>query len=274
MMSNQNLLSLEGLNAVVTGGAGGIGREVATVLAGQGASIVLLDRAPADPERAAVELAKELGGAVISGVAVDISDAESVRAAYTHNSLKKIDILVTAAGIREISPAESLDPVEWAKVVDVNLNGTFYAIRYAIEALKKSDHPAIVNIASVAGLIAMANRPAYSATKHAIVGLTKNLAHDLGQYGIRVNAVAPGTVRTPMTESYYSDEDFLRSMDIMVPLDRLGTATDVANTVLYLASPLAAFISGVVLPVDGGWLAQKNYMPGGGSSAYTSAPTS
>jgi NAD(P)-dependent dehydrogenase (short-subunit alcohol dehydrogenase family) len=178
---------------------------------------------------------------------------------------------VNAAGIREISPAESLEPSDWAKVVDVNLNGTFYAIRYAIDALKNSKNGAIVNIASVAGVIAMANRPAYSATKHAIVGLTKNLAHDLGVYGIRVNAVAPGTVRTPMTESYYSDAEFLRSMAIMVPLNREGTAADVANTVLYLASPLSAFISGVVLPVDGGWLAQKNYMPGGASTAYANA---
>jgi NAD(P)-dependent dehydrogenase (short-subunit alcohol dehydrogenase family) len=269
-MSNQNPLSLEGLNAVVTGGAGGIGREVATVLAGQGASIVLLDRAQADPAKAAAELAKETGATIV-GVPVDISDAESVRQAYAEDALAKVDILVNAAGIREIAPAESLDPAEWARVIDVNLNGTFYAIRYAIDALKKSDRAAIVNIASVAGLVAMANRPAYSATKHAIVGLTKNLAHDLGPYGIRVNAVAPGTVRTPMTEAYYSDPEFLRSMDIMVPLNHEGTAADVANTVLYLASPLAAFITGVILPVDGGWLAQKNYMPGGASSAYANA---
>jgi NAD(P)-dependent dehydrogenase (short-subunit alcohol dehydrogenase family) len=270
-MSKQDLLSLDGRNAVVTGGAGGIGREVAIVLASQGASVVLLDRAQANPGKAAAALVAEIGGVRITGLSVDISDAESVREVYANEALAKVDILVNAAGIREIAPAESLDPTEWANVVNVNLNGTFYAIRYAIEALKKSDNAAIVNIASVAGVIAMANRPAYSATKHAIVGLTKNLAHDLGPHGIRVNAVAPGTVRTPMTESYYSDAEFLRSMEIMVPLNREGTARDVANTVLYLASPLSAFVSGVVLPVDGGWLAQKNYMPGGASSAYINA---
>jgi len=270
-MPNENPLSLEGRTAVVTGGAGGIGREVATVLARQGASIVLLDRAQADPAAAAAELSAEVGGAKFAGVPVDISDADSVQTAYQHAALAQVDILVNAAGIREISPAEELDPVDWANVVNVNLNGTFYAIRFAIDALKKSGSGAIVNVASVAGVVAMANRPAYSATKHAIVGLTKNLAHDLGKYGIRVNAVAPGTVRTPMTEAYYSDEEFLRSMDIMVPLNREGTAADVANAVLYLASPLSAFVTGVVLPVDGGWLAQKNYMPGGSSAAYTNA---
>lgn len=270
-MSNTNPLSLEGRNAVVTGGAGGIGREVAAVLARQGASVVLLDRAQADPAKAAAELASEVDGAVFVGVPVDIADADSVREAYQLEVLEEVDILVNTAGIREISPAEELDPADWANVVNVNLNGTFYAIRYAIEALKKSGSGAVVNVASVAGVVAMANRPAYSATKHAIVGLTKNLAHDLGKYGIRVNAVAPGTVRTPMTESYYSDEEFLRSMEIMVPLNREGTASDVANTVLYLASPLSAFINGVVLPVDGGWLAQKNYMPGGSSAAYGDA---
>lgn len=270
-MPRKDLLSLEGQHALVTGGAGGLGKEIATVLADHGASVVILDRPESEPEETASEIASQLPGSSVAALGTNIADAASMRKTFESGRLNTLDILVNAAGVREIAPAESMDPEEWEKVVDVNLNGTFFATRYAIEALKRSGNGSVVNIASVAGLIAMANRPAYSATKHAIVGLTKNLAHDLGPYGIRVNAVAPGTIRTPMTESYYSDEGFIHSLKTMVPLNREGTSADVAHAVLYLVSPLSRFVSGAVLPVDGGWLAQKNYMPGGASSAYAGA---
>lgn len=269
VVSASDLLSLEGQRAVVTGGAGGLGRAIATALALHGASVIILDRDAAQPEKVASDIAAGHDGATVIGVGVDVADAESVRSVFEDDRLSEIDVLVNSAGVREIAPAEELSPVDWRNVVDINLNGTFYSIRYAIEPLKRAGGGSIINIASVAGLIAMANRPAYTATKHAIVGLTRNLAHDLGKYGIRVNAIAPGTIRTPMTESYYDDADFVRSLDLMVPLNREGTADDIARAALFFSSPLSQFVSGAILPVDGGWLAQKNYMPGGASSAYS-----
>lgn len=253
----------------ITGGAGGLGRAIGETLATLGADLVLLDRDGSGVEDVAQEIGTQFSNNSCIGLTVDIADPSSVEEAFNHVALAKIDLLINAAGIREIAAAEELSPEEWTRVVDVNLNGTFFSIRYALSALKRCQG-AIVNIASVAGLIAMENRPAYSATKHAIVGLTKNLAHDLGKYGIRVNAIAPGTVRTPMTEAYYSDAEFLKAMDAVVPLKQEGNAEDIARAVIFLGSDLARFVSGTVLPVDGGWLAQKNYVPGGKSTAYQS----
>lgn len=268
-MNASGLLDLTRQCAVVTGGVGGLGRATATVLATQGASVVLLDRDAAHSQEVADEIATQNPGTSIIGLGVDLCNADSVKSVFEDDRLSEVNILVNSAGVREIAPAERLSPGEWDKAVDVNLNGTFYSIHHAIEPLKRAGGGSIVNIASVAGLIAMADRPAYSATKHAVIGLTKNLAHDLGRYGIRVNAIAPGTVRTPMTEAYYDNADFLHSMDTMVPLNREGTAEDIALTTLFLVSPLARFVTGTVLPVDGGWLAQKNYMPDRPSSAYS-----
>jgi NAD(P)-dependent dehydrogenase (short-subunit alcohol dehydrogenase family) len=273
-MSAENLsdlLSLTGQRAVVTGGAGGLGRAIATTLAAHGATVVILDKDAAGAEKAASDIEARFDGVTGVGLGIDVADAESVSRTFDDERLSVIDILVNSAGVREIAPAEELSPSDWENVVDINLNGTFYCIRYAIEPLKRAAGGSIVNIASVAGLIAMANRPAYSATKHAIVGLTRNLAHDLGKYGIRVNAIAPGTIRTPMTESYYGDPDFVRSLQQIVPLNREGTVDDIARAALFFSSPLSQFVSGAILPVDGGWLAQKNYMAGGASAAYLGA---
>jgi len=253
----------------ITGGAGGLGRVIGETLAALGADLVLLDREGSGVVEVAQEIGLQFPDRSCTGLTVDITEPSSVETVFSHDALAEIDLLINSAGIREIAPAEELSPEEWTRVVDVNLNGTFFSIRYALNALKRRKG-AILNIASVAGLIAMENRPAYSATKHAIVGLTKNLAHDLGKYSIRVNAIAPGTVKTPMTEAYYSDAEFLKAMETVVPLKQEGRADDIARAVVFLGSELARFVSGTVLPVDGGWLAQKNYVPGGTSMAYQS----
>jgi NAD(P)-dependent dehydrogenase (short-subunit alcohol dehydrogenase family) len=162
--------------------------------------------------------------------------------------------------VREIKMALDLSPEEWDRVVAINLNGPFYCARAAALMMREQNvGGSIINIASVAGLTAISHRPAYTAAKHGLVGLTKNLARDLAPYKIRVNAVAPGLVRTHLTDSYFQDEAFERGLRHAVPFSERGNAQDIANAVLYLASPLADFVNGVTLPVDGGFLAEKTY---------------
>ena len=130
----------------------------------------------------------------------------------------------------------------------------------------------IVNISSVGGLIGLARRPAYTASKHGVVGLTKSLARDLGPAGIRVNAICPGVIRTPLTEQYFTDDAFEEGLRTVVPQGRVGIAADVADAALYLASDHSAYVSGIALTVDGGWLAEKSFAAGDAAASTFLAP--
>lgn len=260
---------MRGQVAIVTGAAGGLGFSIAERLGGCGARVALLDADEQRGKQAVQTLVDRDVEAVF--VHCDTSLSADVASAFERvdDFFEGLDILVTCAGIREIASAANLDPAEWDRVIAVNLSGPFYCAQQAAARMAQRGGGVIVNIASVAGLIGMTQRPAYTASKHGLVGLTKNLARDFAELGVRVNAVAPGTVRTPMTEAYYQDEEFLRGVEGIVPLGFEGTCGDVADAVLFLCSRLASWITGVVLPVDGGWLAEKNYAPRGDSAAYT-----
>jgi NAD(P)-dependent dehydrogenase (short-subunit alcohol dehydrogenase family) len=249
------LVSMAGKGAVVTGAARGIGASVAARLAEAGASVVVADL---DGE-AAMALAKQLAeehGRTMVGAAVDVADEASVVALadLAAERLGRLDIWINNAGIfPHTGPVVEADAALFERVLAVNVNGMFYGAREA--ARRMSDGGSIVNLASITGFAARAGLTAYSTSKHAVVGLTRNLAKDLAPRGIRVNAVAPGLIVTPGVLSGSAGES--RSAAAMAsrptaPLGRHGVPDDVARVVLFLVSELAAFVSGATIVIDGG----------------------
>jgi len=180
------------------------------------------------------------------------------------------DILVTCAGIREIVGALELSPDEWDNIIGVDLSGTFYCCQAAARLMVKANRGgSIITISSVAGLVGIANRPAYSAAKHGLIGLTRVLAKELAPYKIRANAIAPGLIRTPLTEAYCSDANFVKELAVTIPEGSYGEPADIANAAAFLASDSSRYITGSVVTVDGGFMAERSFsFAGSGSSAY------
>lgn len=232
---------LESRIAFITGSASGIGKEISDVFAREGARVVGFDREDGDV-RVPADVERAIGRAV--------------------DRFGRLDVVVNSAGVREIGDVYSLSTDEWDNVVSVNLSGTFYVCQAAARRMRTTGGGSIVNIASVGGLIGLSHRPAYTATKHGVIGLTKSLARDLAADGIRVNAICPGLIRTPLTESYFADDSFEQSLTMTVPQGRYGEPLDVANAALYLVSDLGSYVNGVALAVDGGWLAEKSFVAG------------
>lgn len=237
--------------AVVTGAAQGIGLRIAEVLAGYGYRLALFDLQPV----AGLGNALSVVGDVCSEADV-AGFAAAVDAAYG-----RTDVLVNNAGIALISPAESTPVDVWRRVLEVNLTGPFLLCREFGRRMLAQRHGSIVNIASVAGLRGVADRSAYNASKHGLVGLTRTLAAEWGGRGVRVNAVCPGWVKTPMDDESqgqgaYGDADITDH----VPAGRFATPDDVAQAVAFLADGArSAFVNGTTLNVDGGWYADGSW---------------
>ena len=240
-------MSLAGRVAVVTGAAGGLGAAVADRLAADGATVERID----------------LTG---DGRRLDVRDAGAVAAAFVE--IGRVDVLVNCAGIREIVPVLELSAEEWQRVIDVNLGGTFHCSQAAARAMAAAGGGSIVNVASTSALAADPSRTAYCASKAGILGLTRAMALDLGPHGVRVNAVCPGLVRTPLTEAYFADQAFVDGLADVAPLGRAADPADVADVVAFLAGDGARHISGVALPVDGGFLAGKSWESGSGGGVF------
>ncbi|MGP4091048.1 SDR family NAD(P)-dependent oxidoreductase [Streptomyces sp. KR55] len=261
--------------SLVTGGAGGIGRAIAEALAGRGDRVAVLDV----DHRAATEVAQSLPSTMGQrhlGLRCDLRSETSVSAAFesAERELGGLHTLVNSGGVREIVDVVRISVAQWREVIEVNLTGTFLTCReFAVRVARRRDAAprSIVNIASVAGLVGISSRPAYSASKHGVIGLSKNLSTDLARYGIRVNVVAPGTIRTPMTEGYFADEGFVSSLSAVVPLGAAGTVRDVAAAVDFLTGAGSGFVTGAVLAVDGGWSAEKSYSADPGSAYFAGA---
>ena len=263
---------LEGRVAVVTGASSGIGREIAMLFAAQGARVAACDTQRAAGERLVEDLRAGKADRPFF-VPVDVRSAAEVEIAAEAVVLEagRIDVLVNCAGVREIGDAYELPADEWENVIAVNLSGVFYWCQSAARRMRESGGGSIVNVSSVGGLIGLPHRPAYTASKHGVIGLTRSLAGDLAADGIRVNAICPGLIHTPLTNAYFEDERFAEELSLVIPQGRVGTSDDVAQAALYLASDMASYVTGSALTVDGGWLAQKSFAaPGGGSSSFNS----
>jgi len=243
-------MDLKNQNALVTGGARGIGREIGVRLARAGASVAVVDV----EEEVARDTASELEAMGVKSRAYrcDVSSFGAVEALGRQvlDDFERIDILVNNAGITRDQLLMRMSPQDWQLVIDVNLTGAFNFCKVFGPPMLRQRSGSIVNIASVVGQMGNAGQVNYSASKAGMIGLTKSLAKEFSSRGVRVNAVAPGFIRTAMTDKL--TEDVQSKMMATIPLGRFGEAADVANIVCFLVSDLSGYVTGQVVNCDGG----------------------
>ncbi|WP_206188677.1 SDR family NAD(P)-dependent oxidoreductase [Streptomyces kanamyceticus] len=250
---------MAGKACLVTGAASGIGRATVEALVREGGAVVAMDW----NEPRLINLKEELGnqGLKISIVSGDVSRVSDVKRAIltATEPAGRLDVLVANAGIIPLSGISESTPEEWEKVMAIDGKGMFLCCKYAIEEMRKSGGGAIVCTSSVSGVAGQRNQAVYGPAKFVASGLTKHLAVECAGEGIRVNAVAPGTIMTERVQELRDSpggDDYIASMVSAHPIGRLGEPREVAAAIAFLASDEASFITGVVLPVDGGYLAQ------------------
>ncbi len=243
---------LEGKVAVITGASRGIGRVIAMEFAKEGADVVVNYRTRSVEAEEVVERIRKMGRRAVA-VRADVSDPSQVEemASAAFEEFGRVDVLVNNAGIISRAPLEEVSPEEWDRVISVNLNGVFYAMRsFGIRMIRQGGG-SIINVASVAGHTPLEGGGAYSASKAGVIILTRQVAVEWGPKGIRVNAICPGPVLTDMLRSEYTEEE-LRKRERLTPAGRLGRPEDVARLAVFLASDDSSYITGAVYDVDGG----------------------
>ena len=241
--------------AVVTGAGSGIGRATARLLASRGARVICADIVADAGQQTADDIASEGGDATF--MPLDVANPEAVEALFiaVGETEGRLDILVNCAGIATtLAPIADYPIDDWHRAININLNGTFYCIKYAIPLMLNSGGGAIVTMSSIMGSIANATASAYCAGKHALVGITKAVAQEYATQGIRINAVAPGVVETPLSAPGLATKEARDFMLAATPAGRFGEPEEIAALIAFLCSDEAQYITGGYYPIDGGFL--------------------
>ncbi|MET7402037.1 2-dehydro-3-deoxy-D-gluconate 5-dehydrogenase KduD [Dactylosporangium sp. NPDC005572] len=254
MTADLRLFSLAGRTALVTGASRGIGRAIALGLAAAGADLLLAGR-PASHRDTADAVAAL--GRDCRLVDVDLADplaARDAAAAVARDTT--VDVLVNNAGIIDRDEVLSVAPQDWARVLDVNLSSLFFLSQQLAAPMAARGHGKVVNVASLLSFQGGVRVAAYTASKHAVAGLTRAMANELAPHGVQVNAIAPGYIATDNTRALRDDPDRCRAITERIPAGRWGTPEDLVGTAVFLAAPASDYVNGHVLVVDGGWMAR------------------
>jgi len=245
-------MKLKGKVAIITGGARGIGKEIAKILAAEGANCVLADV----NEEELTKAADEINGLGVQALPITLNVSDYGQCEQMINKVvdkfKKVDILINNAGITRDGLLLRMKPEDWDAVISVNLKGSFNCTKAAVKVMVKQRYGRIVNMASIIGIMGNAGQANYAASKAGIIGLTKSVAKEVSSRNINVNAIAPGFIETKMTQVL--SQDVQNAMLKQIPLGRFGKPEDVARLVLFLVSDDSSYITGQVIQIDGGML--------------------
>lgn len=243
--------------AIITGGGTGIGRATAILFAKEGADVVIFGRRDEKLKDVAKEVKDQTGkeALIVTGNVADKNDVKKL-ADETIKNYKKIDILINNAGIFRGAKLGDTDISEWEEVMETNLKGVFLVTKVVIPHMLSNKGGSIVNIASILGIVAIPNAPAYNSSKGGVVMFTKSIAVEYAKDNIRSNCICPGLVATPMTEDFMSETEIMKDIIKDYPMGRFGKPDDIAFPCLFMASDWSSWITGTVLPVDGGYTAK------------------
>ena len=248
----QSQFSLTGKTALVTGASKGIGASIAIAMAQAGANVVLVGRS--QDSLSATRTAIENLGRTTETLIADVESRDQIAAAFKSIEQLNVEIVVNNAGSISRAPAIETSLEDWDRIIDTNLNSVFQISQLCAKSMLAKGHGRIINIASLLSFQGGINVPAYTASKHAVAGVTKALANEWGAKGVTVNAIAPGYISTDNTQALRNDADRNTSILARIPIGRWGTPEDLAAVAVFLASPAAAYINGEIITVDGGWM--------------------